>query len=72
MKNNANVVTRRKPNEKIERTLKRFKRSMMDTRILQDFRENSFYDKPSVKKRKKSARAAIRRKKEAHDALKGR
>ena len=63
----VNLTIRPKRNEKIEKTLKRFKRELDDLRIFQDLRERERFEKPSVKRRKKSARAEARRRKEAKE-----
>jgi small subunit ribosomal protein S21 len=63
----VNLTIRPKRNEKIEKTLKRFKRELDGLRIFQDLRERERFEKPSVKRRKKSARAEARRRKEAKE-----
>jgi small subunit ribosomal protein S21 len=57
-----------KRNENIDRALKRLKRIMDKDGILRELKERNYYEKPSVKKKKKKDRAKARRKKEARDA----
>lgn len=57
-----------KRNENIDRALKRLKRIMDKDGILRELKERNYYEKPSVKKKKKQDRAKARRKKEARDA----
>ncbi|HPO10298.1 MAG TPA: 30S ribosomal protein S21 [bacterium] len=49
--------------ETVEMALKRFKRKCVRESVFQDIRKNSYYDKPSVRKRKKHLRAVKRMKK---------
>ena len=45
-----------KDNEPIDRALRRFKKKVQDSGLLQDLREREFYEKPTTaKKRAKSA-----------------
>lgn len=46
--------------EALESALKRFKRKCLKEGIFQDIKNNSYYDKPSVRKRKKHQRALRR------------
>ncbi|MFH1740610.1 MAG: 30S ribosomal protein S21 [bacterium] len=48
--------------EEVESALKRFKRKCLKESIFQDIRKNAYYDKPSVRKRKKHLRALRRMK----------
>ena len=50
--------------ENIEDALRRFKRSVSKTGTLRDARKREYYDKPSVKRKKKSEEARKRDKKE--------
>jgi len=59
------ITIKRKPREAIEKMTRRFKKAVIETGLLQELREREFFDKPSVKKRKKSLRAEVRRQKEA-------
>lgn len=53
-----------KENENINQALRRFKKKIEDSNILDDLRKHEFYEKPtSVRKRKKSAAKARWRKK---------
>lgn len=49
--------------EDIQTALKRFKRKCIKEAIPQDIRKNAYYEKPSVKKRKKHLKAVKRQKK---------
>lgn len=49
--------------EDIQTALKRFKRKCIKESIPQDIRKNAFYEKPSVRKRKKHLKAVKRQKK---------
>lgn len=45
-----------KDNEPIERALRRFKKKVQDSGLLQELKEREFYEKPTTeRKRKKSA-----------------
>lgn len=48
--------------EDVEIALKRFKRKCLKESIFQDIRKNAYYDKPSVRKRKKHLKALKRMK----------
>jgi len=53
-----------KENENINQALRRFKKKIEDSNILDDLRKHEFYEKPtSIRKRKKSAAKARWRKK---------
>jgi len=52
------LVVKVKDGEKIERALKRMKRKFRDTKVLQNLRENQYYTKKSVAKRKQIQKAA--------------
>jgi len=45
-------------NESLERALKRFKRKLQREGVLREYRNRKFYEKPSVKKRRKIKEAA--------------
>ncbi|HOJ61862.1 MAG TPA: 30S ribosomal protein S21 [bacterium] len=49
--------------EDIQVALKRFKRKCIKESIPQDIRKNAYYEKPSVRKRKKHLKAVKRQKK---------
>lgn len=49
-----------KRGEAVERALKRLKKVMDKEGIMKDLRANRYYEKPSERKRKKSARARAR------------
>jgi len=55
----------------VDRSLKKLKRLMERENILAEVKERKYYMKPSVKKRKKAARARARLKKEEKLANKG-
>jgi small subunit ribosomal protein S21 len=48
-------------NESLEDALRRFKRTVSKTGTLQEFRKREFYEKPSVKRKKKSEAARKRK-----------
>ena len=53
-----------KENENVNQALRRFKKKIEDSNVLDDLRKHEFYEKPtSVRKRKKSAAKARWRKK---------
>lgn len=47
-------------NESLESALKRFKRKCTNDGILEDMKKKEFYEKPSVKKRRKAKEAQKR------------
>lgn len=49
-------------NESLDDALRRFKRSVSKTGTLQEYRKREFYEKPSVKRKKKSEAARKRKK----------
>lgn len=49
-----------RPNENIDALLKRFKRAVEKSGLLADFKKTEFYEKPSVRGKKKSAAAKKR------------
>ena len=50
-----------KPNEDLDSALRRFKRSCVKTGIQQEIRKREHYEKPSVKRKKKSEAARKRK-----------
>jgi len=50
-------------NESLDDALRRFKRSVSKTCTLQEYRKREFYEKPSVKRKKKSEAARKRKNK---------
>lgn len=52
------LIVKVKEGEKIERALKRLKRKYRNTKVLQNLRENRYYTKPSVARRKEVQKAA--------------
>ena len=50
-----------KENESLENALRRFKRNCAKAGILQEIRKREFYEKPSVKRKKKSEAARKRK-----------
>jgi len=58
------IEVRIKRNEPIDKALRRLKRLMDHEGVLQEVKERRYYEKPSEKKRKKSARARTRKIKE--------
>ena len=49
-----------KENESIERALKRFKKKFEKTGVLKQLRSRSFFEKPSVSRRKEVIKAAYK------------
>lgn len=47
-----------KDGESIERALKRYKRKHRNIKVMQNLRENQFFTKPSVKRRREIQKAA--------------
>ncbi|EMQ96312.1 MULTISPECIES: 30S ribosomal protein S21 [Xanthomarina] len=47
-----------KEGEKIDRALKRYKKKHRNVKIMQNIRENQFFTKPSVKRRRQVQKAA--------------
>lgn len=47
-----------KEGEKIDRALKRYKKKHRNVKIMQNIRENQFFTKPSVKKRRQMQKAS--------------
>lgn len=58
------IKIRPKPNERIEKTLKRFKRLCENEGITRDYRRHEYYESPGVAKRHKRIQAQKRREKE--------
>ncbi|WP_038029188.1 30S ribosomal protein S21 [Thermonema rossianum] len=52
-----------KENESIDKALKRFKKKLDKAGVLREFRARTFYEKPSVKRKRELARAIYRQKK---------
>lgn len=47
-----------KEGENIERAIKRYKRKHRNVKVMQNIRENQFFTKPSVRKRRQIQKAA--------------
>ncbi|WLR49891.1 30S ribosomal protein S21 [Bacillus tianshenii] len=54
--------TRVRKNESLEDALRRFKRSVSKSGTLAEYRKREFYEKPSVRRKKKSEAARKKRK----------
>jgi small subunit ribosomal protein S21 len=54
------AIVKLKDNESFEQALRRFKKSCEKAGILTELRRREYYDKPSVRKKKKSASARKR------------
>ena len=66
---NAEVIV--KKNESIERALKRFTKKVKKEKVLEDYREHMYYEKPSDKrkrmaKRRKATLEKLKQKKETN------
>ncbi|GIV38775.1 MAG: 30S ribosomal protein S21 [Thermonema sp.] len=59
-----------KENESIDKALKRFKKKLDKAGVLREYRSRTFYEKPSVKRKRELARAIYRQKK-AQSELQG-
>jgi small subunit ribosomal protein S21 len=57
----AMSTTRVRKNESLEDALRRFKKSVSKSGTLSEFRKREFYEKPSVKRKKKSEAARKRK-----------
>ncbi|RPF55588.1 30S ribosomal protein S21 [Aquisalibacillus elongatus] len=55
-------TTRVKKNESIEDALRRFRKSVNKNGTLSEYRKREFYEKPSVRRKKKSEAARKRKK----------
>ena len=53
--------TRVRKNESIENALRRFKRNVAKSGTLSEYRKREYYEKPSVRRKKKSEAARNRR-----------
>ena len=49
----VHVEVKLRPNETSERLVKRFLKKMKKSTVLEDFREHTYYKKPSLKRREK-------------------
>lgn len=56
-------TTRVRKNESIEDALRRFKRSVSKNGTLSEYRKREYYEKPSVRRKKKSEAARARKRK---------
>lgn len=63
----VNVKVRPKKDESFERMLKRFTKKVKKERIIEQVRERSYYEKPSVVKRRAKLEAIKREKKRVRD-----
>ena len=59
------MAIKQKPGETVDSMLKRFKKETMKSEVLKDLRKHEFYVAPSEKRRKKSAEAQKRARKNA-------
>jgi len=56
-KRSVNVVVKSKYNgEPIERMIRRFNKKVKKEKIIEDFRENRYYEKPSERKKREARR----------------
>ncbi len=56
------IIVNVKDNESVDRALKRFKKKFERTGVLKELRARTFFEKPSVSKRKQKERAAYKQK----------
>jgi len=70
-KHPINVETKPKPNESVDRALKRFSRKVKKEGILDQVRERMRFEKPSDKKRRlaKKRKAVLRRLKQKEETI---
>ncbi|MBF9251840.1 30S ribosomal protein S21 [Pontibacter sp. 172403-2] len=61
------IIVNVKDNESVDRALKRFKKKFERTGVLKELRSRTFFEKPSVSKRKQKERAAYKQKMYAQD-----
>ena len=54
------IIINVKENESVDRALKRFKKKFERTGVLKELRARTFFQKPSITKRKTKLRAAYR------------
>jgi len=54
------IIIQVKENESVDRALKRFKKKFERTGVLKELRSRTFFQKPSITKRKMKLRAAYR------------
>ncbi|WP_368652119.1 30S ribosomal protein S21 [Ornithinibacillus sp. 4-3] len=54
-------TTRIRKNESIENAIRRFKRTVSKSGTLQEYRKREYYEKPSVRRKKKSEAARKRK-----------
>jgi len=54
------IIINVKENESVDRALKRFKKKFERTGVLKELRSRTFFQKPSITKRKTKLRAAYR------------
>ena len=54
-------------NENINQLLRRFKKKVEESNVLEDLRENEFYDKPSIVRKKAKSAAKARWQKKLRD-----
>ncbi|PRY10693.1 SSU ribosomal protein S21P [Pontibacter ummariensis] len=56
------IIVNVKDNESVDRALKRFKKKFERTGVLKELRSRTYFEKPSVSKRKQKERAAYKQK----------
>ena len=56
------IIVNVKDNESVDRALKRFKKKFERTGVLKELRARTYFEKPSVAKRKQKERAAYKQK----------
>lgn len=54
------TIVKARPNESIDQLLKRFKKAVDNSGVLSELRKREYYEKPSVKRKKKQAAARKR------------
>jgi small subunit ribosomal protein S21 len=61
---NPGILVVKRENEDIESLIKRFKKKVNNRGILRELKNHSFYEKPSVYKKRKQKEARIRKEKD--------
>lgn len=54
------TIVKARPNESIDQLLKRFKKAVDNSGVLSELRKREYYEKPSIKRKKKQAAARKR------------
>jgi len=71
MSSSINVEVYPRKNESIERVIKKFSKKVKKEKIIEDYKENMYYEKPSEKRKKllKRRKATLDRIKEKNETI---